>query len=148
MSEIDDILKKMKEGLGEMAEEAREKYNDLMEYLDNHSSEEIKSDLQKMASKAKEEAQEGVDKAKEQLGDIDIKEKLNDARESVEEGIGKAKEKMEQLRSDYEAGKYDEQIAEARKRLEEGVDNAKKFVDEGLDTVQKQWEELRKRLGL
>ena len=54
MSEIDDILKKMKEGLGEMAEEAREKYNDLMEYLDNHSSEEIKSDLQKMASKAKE----------------------------------------------------------------------------------------------
>lgn len=148
MNDFDDILKKMREGLGEMAEEARGKYNDLMDYLDNHSSEEIKSDLQKMADKAKEGAMEGVDKAKEQLGDIDIKEKLQDVRESVEEGIGKAKEKIEQLRSDYEAGKYDEQIAEAREKLEEGVDKAKKLMGEGLDTVQKQWEELRKRLNL
>ena len=31
MSEFDDILKKMREGLGQMAEDAQQKYNELVE---------------------------------------------------------------------------------------------------------------------
>ena len=48
MSEFDDILKKMREGLGQMAEDAQQKYNELVEYLDSHDAEQIKGDFKKM----------------------------------------------------------------------------------------------------
>ena len=104
-----------------MAEEAQKKYNELVKYLDEHDSDEIKEDLKKMAEKATSGAKEELEKAKGELekakedwDGVDIKEKLNDAREAMEEGVGKAKVLM----------------------------------GEGMDTVQKQWEELRKRLNI
>ncbi len=148
MSDFEDIIKQMRESLSQMAEEAQGKYNELREYLDSHDSEEIKSDLKEMAKKATEEAREELGKAKEQLEEVDIKEKIEAARETLEEGMGKAKEKVEELRSDYREGKMDERIAEARETIGEGMEKATQLVNEGLETVQKQWEELRKRLNI
>ena len=148
MSDFDDILRQMREGISQMAEEAQGKYNELIEYLDTHNSDEIKSDLKEMAKKATEGAREELGKAKEKVEEVDIKEKLNDVRESLEEGMGKAKEKVEELQAEYKEGKMDERIADAREKLEEGVGKAMEVMGEGLKTVQAQWEELRKKLNI
>ncbi len=131
-----------------MAEEAQGKYNELVQYLDSHDSDQIKNDLREMAKKATEGAREGLDKAKEQFEEVDIKEKLNGARESLEEGMGKAKEKVEEIRSDYQEGKYDERIADARERIEDGLDKAKEVFGEGMESVMKQLDELRKKFNI
>ena len=55
-----------------MAEEAQGKYNELVEYLDTHDSDQIKDDLRKQAQKATEGAREGLDKAKEEFDEMDI----------------------------------------------------------------------------
>ena len=47
MSDFDDILKKMREAVDGMADDARQKYDDLKEYLDTHDTEEIKANLGK-----------------------------------------------------------------------------------------------------
>ena len=85
MSDFDDILKQVREGISQMAEEAQGKYNELVQYLDSHDSDQIKNDLREMAKKATEGAREGLDKAKEQFEEVDIKEKLNGAREQLDE---------------------------------------------------------------
>ncbi len=91
MNDFDEILKKLKEGIGSMAEEAQGKYNELVNYLDTHDSEDIKKELCKVADKVAQEAREGVEKAKEEIGKIDIDEKMAQARE----GVAKAKEYMD-----------------------------------------------------
>ena len=148
MSDFDEILKKMREGLGEMAAEAQAKYNDLVAYLDSHDSDEIKADLKKMAEKATSEVKEGAGKAKEEWDKLDVKEKLNDMREDLEEGMGKAKSKVEEIKKDYQEGKYDDKINDAREKIEDGMDKAKELVGTGLNAIQKQWEELRKQLNI
>ena len=49
MNDFDEIIASLKKGIGEMAEDAQKKYNELVEYLDSHSSDEIKADLRKHA---------------------------------------------------------------------------------------------------
>ncbi len=133
MNDFDEILKKLKEGIGSMAEEAQGKYNELVNYLDTHDSEDIKKELSKVADKVAQGAREGVEKAKEEIGKIDIDEKMAQAREGVE----KAKEEIGKI-------DIDEKVAKAR----EGVEKAKEYMDSGLDAVHKQWDDLCKRFNL
>ena len=67
MNDFDEIIASLKKGIGEMAEDAQKKYNELVEYLDSHSSDEIKADLRKHAENIGAEAKEGFEKAKESL---------------------------------------------------------------------------------
>ena len=59
MNDFDEIIASLKKGIGEMAEDAQKKYNELVEYLDSHSSDEIKADLRKHAENIGAEAKEG-----------------------------------------------------------------------------------------
>ena len=101
-----------------------------------------------MAKKATEGVREEAEKAKEKFDEVDIKETISGARATVEEGMGKAKEKLEELHTEYKEGKMDERIADAREKIEDGVEKAMEVMGEGLQTVQKQWEELRKKLNI
>ena len=85
MSDFDDILNSLKKGLGEMTEEVQQKYNELVEYLDTHDSEEIKADLRKRVEEVGADAKEGFEKAKEGLSDMkdEAIDKLGDNKVSL-----------------------------------------------------------------
>lgn len=152
MSDFDDLLKGIKKGLGELAEDAQEKYNDLVTYLDTHDANEIKHDLVEMADKTAATAKEQFEKAKGELKEVDLNEKLADVREDFEEGIGKARETLgegiEKAKKELAEMDVDEKIADAKEDIQEGIDKAKEALGEGLDVVQKQFAELRKRFNL
>ena len=59
MGDFEDILKRVREGLGAMADEAQQRYNDLVTYLDTHDTEEIKESLRQKAGQVLETAKEG-----------------------------------------------------------------------------------------
>ena len=131
-----------------MASEAQEKYNDLVTYLDTHDSEEIKANLRKMADQVLQDAKEGVEEMKKEASEINVEEKVKQVREAVDEGIDKAKAKADELRADYEEGRLKEKVDDARESLEKGVGAAMDYMGEGMETVRKQFDELRKRLGI
>ena len=87
MSDFDDLLKGIKKGLSELAEDAQEKYNDLTNYLDSHDANEIKRDLLEMADKTASDAKEKFEKAKNDLKEVDVNQKIADVREDFHEGV-------------------------------------------------------------
>ena len=105
MSDFDDLLKGIKKGLSELAEDAQEKYNDLTNYLDSHDANEIKRDLLEMADKTASDAKEKFEKAKNDLKEVDVNKKIAEVREDFQEGVSKAKET------------FDEGIEKAKKEL-------------------------------
>ena len=84
----------------------------------------------------------------EALSNDELRAKTKEIQQYVQQSAKAQKDKIEELKKDYEEGKYDEKIDEARKNIEEGLDKAKELMGSGLETVQKQWEELRKRLNI
>ncbi|MBQ6063803.1 MAG: hypothetical protein IJK42_08980 [Prevotella sp.] len=152
MSDFDDLLKGIKNGLGELAEEAQKKYNDLTNYLDTHDANEIKRDLIDMADKTAADAKEHFEKAKDELKEVDLNEKLADVREDFQEGVSKAKETIgdgiEKVKEELQEMNVEEKIADVKEDIQEGMGKAKEVLGEGLDVVQKQFSELRKRFNL
>lgn len=145
MSDFDDILKQMRASIDGIAEEARQKYNDLCTYLDSHDSEEIKENLRKMADQVVDNAKEGIEGLRKEVSEIDMEEKV---REVVDSGIEKAKTEAAELKADYEEGRLHDKVEEVREGLQKGAGEAMDQLGEGLEVVQKQWNELRKRLGI
>lgn len=152
MSDFDELLKGIKNGLGELAEEAQQKYNDLTTYLDTHDANEIKRDLLDMADKTAADAKEHFEKAKSELKDVDLNEKLADVREDFQEGVSKARETIgegiEKAKKELAEMDVEEKIADVKEDIQEGIDKAKEVLGDGLDVVQKQFAELRKRFNL
>ena len=129
MNDFEEMLNQLKKGLGEMADDVREKYGELSEYLDKHNTDEIAADLKEAFNKT-------VDQTKEKVADV---------REDVEQQV-------EKMKADYneakESGKIDEQINEVKENLRDGADKAKEMVDKGLGVIEEQLKDLRSRLGL
>ena len=123
------LLNQLKKGLGEMADDVREKYGELSEYLDKHNTDEIAADLKEAFNKT-------VDQTKEKVADV---------REDVEQQVEKMKADYKEAK---ESGKIDEQINEVKENLRDGADKAKEMVDKGLGVIEEQLKDLRSRLGL
>lgn len=91
MSDFDQLMKDMKQGLNELAEDAQKKYGELINYLDSHNADEIKNDLKVFADKAAAETKEQFENAKKEIKEIDLEEKVADVKEDIQEGLDKAK---------------------------------------------------------
>lgn len=91
MSDFDQLMKEMKQGISELAEDAQKKYGELINYLDNHDANEIKNDLKEFADKAAAETKEQFENAKKEIKEIDLEEKVADVKEDIQEGLDKAK---------------------------------------------------------
>ena len=129
MNDFEEMLNQLKKGLGEMADDVREKYGELSEYLDKHNTDEIAADLKEAFNKT-------VDQTKEKVADV---------REDVEQQVEKMKADYKEAK---ESGKIDEQINEVKENLCDGADKAKEMVDKGLGVIEEQLKDLRSRLGL
>jgi len=95
-----------------------------------------------------DDAKEGVDNLREEASKIDVKEKVQQVKEAVDAGVEKAKSGAEELKAKYEDGSLQDKVEEMREGLQKGAGQAMEQLGEGLEVVQKQWEELRKRLGI
>jgi LysM repeat protein/coenzyme F420-reducing hydrogenase delta subunit len=129
MNDFEEMLNQLKKGLGEMADDVREKYGELSEYLDKHNTDEIAADLKEAFNKT-------VDQTKEKVADV---------REDVEQQVEKMKADYKEAK---ESGKIDEQINEVKENLRDGADKAKEMVDKSLGVIEEQLKDLRSRLGL
>ena len=85
MSDFDQLMKDMKQGLNELAEDAQKKYGELINYLDSHNADEIKNDLKVFADKAAAETKEQFENAKKEIKDLSA----NDSAEKIEEDVNK-----------------------------------------------------------
>ena len=66
---------------------------------------------------------------------------VSKAKETFDEGIEKAKKELKEM-------DVDEKIADVKEDIQEGIDKAKEVLGDGLDVVQKQFAELKKRFNL
>lgn len=66
---FDEQWEIIKKNLSEMDDVAREKYAALRQYIDTHDKEQIKADLKHLYEKGVNALDEGVDQAKDGLGE-------------------------------------------------------------------------------
>ena len=111
-------------------------------------SEEIKANLRKKVDEMVDDAKESVGNLREEASKIDMKEKVEQMREAVGSGIEKAKSEAAELKAKYEDGRLRDKVDEVREDLQKGASQAMEQLGEGIEVVQKQWDELRKRLGI
>ena len=137
----------------------KEALDKAMQMLDKIEDAEDRKSMRAKISKELESVEANIEKTKadtkktkKDLENYDEDRELRNEKTKAE--TEKSKAEIEKLKRQ---GKWDEEdreldkakkLNDAREAMEEGVSKAKELMGEGMDTVQKQWEELRKRLNI
>lgn len=104
--------------------------------------------IKKGLSELAEDAQEKYNDLTNYLDTHNADEIKRDLKEIADKTTSDAKEQLEKAKNEWNEVDVNEKVADMKEDFQEGIDKAKIALGEGIDVVQKQFAELKKRFNL